>query len=249
MTEAAALPPAGTPLLELRGAGVRFGALEALSRIDLRVAAGERVGLIGANGCGKSTLLRVLHGLLPLDAGERSAGTPAGMPPMRLAMVFQRPYLLRMSVQANLELALHLAGVPRAHWPQRIEAALAHVGMAGLQRRNARALSLGQQQRLAFARAWALQPTVLLLDEPTASLDPGAKHEVEAMIGQFIEQGVTLVMSSHNLGQVKRLVGRVLYLEGGRLLVDAPTDTFFATAHQGPAALFVQGEWSGASHG
>jgi tungstate transport system ATP-binding protein len=234
--------PAG--LLTLRGAGVRFGTLVALQGVDLTVCEGERIVFVGANGSGKSTLLRVLHGLLPLDEGERVVdGHLAGEP--RMAMVFQRPFMLRMSVQANLELALRLARVPRERWASRVEESLRHVGLQGMQRRNARALSLGQQQRLAFARAWALAPQVLLLDEPTASLDPAAKQEIEAMIAAFVEQGVTLLMSSHNLGQVKRVASRVLYLEAGRVRVDKPCEEFFASAHDGPAALFMRGEWPG----
>ncbi len=96
-----------------------------------------------------------------------------------------------------------------------------------LRERPARALSGGQQQRLALARAWALQPQLLFLDEPTASLDPSAKREVEALIEEFAAEGMTVVMSTHNLGQAKRLASRVIYLEGGRLIVDLPTARFF----------------------
>nr|MCU0925891.1 ATP-binding cassette domain-containing protein [Hydrogenophaga sp.] len=124
---------------------------------------------------------------------------------------------------------------------------------AHLAERNARALSGGQQQRLALARAWALQPDVWLLDEPTASLDPHAKREVEALIAEFTQSpsassGLppTLVFSSHNLGQVKRLASRVIYLEQGRLLADLPVADFFCheklRALCPQADLFVQGE-------
>jgi tungstate transport system ATP-binding protein len=126
--------------------------------------------------------------------------------------------------------------------------ALARVGLADLALRNARTLSGGQQQRVALARAWALSPQVLLLDEPTASLDPHAKREVEALIHEFAHQSqtMTLVFASHNLGQVKRLASRVLYLEQGRVLADLPVDEFFTGTllqQQYPAAhLFVKGE-------
>jgi tungstate transport system ATP-binding protein len=227
-------------LIELQHASVRFGsgaaATPALADVSLRVQAGERIALVGANGAGKSTLLRALHGVLPLSQGRRHCA------PVRCAMVFQRPFMLRMSVQANLALALWLAGVPRRERAGRIGAALAQVGLGDLRERNARALSVGQQQRVALARAWALHPRVLLLDEPTASLDPGAKREVEALIQRFADAGVTLLMSSHNLGQVKRLASRVVYLHHGRIGADVPVHDFFHRPMPADAAQFLRGE-------
>jgi tungstate transport system ATP-binding protein len=228
---------APAPCIEVRGASVRFGRKLALCRADMRLHAGERVALVGANGSGKSTLLRALHGLVPLAEGHRHVA--AGL---RQAMVFQRPFMLRLSARANVELALFFAGVPRAERRERADAALRRVGLEGDARRSGRVLSGGQQQRLALARAWALQPDVLLLDEPTASLDPTAKREVEALIEEFTQAGMTLVMSSHNLGQVKRLAGRVAYLEQGRLLCDVSTEHFFHGELPREAELFLKGE-------
>jgi tungstate transport system ATP-binding protein len=116
------------------------------------------------------------------------------------------------------------------------------VGLAGVAGRPARDLSGGQQQRLALARAWALQPDLLLLDEPTASLDPSAKREVEARISEIADDGVTVVMSTHNLGQAKRMATRVAYLEAGRLVVDLPMAEFFNRDLPPPAAQFLKGE-------
>ncbi|HSW07145.1 ATP-binding cassette domain-containing protein, partial [Aquabacterium sp.] len=159
------------------------------------------------------------------------------------AMVFQRPFLLHLSVRRNLQLALWLAGVPAAEREQRWPQALERVGLEALAQRPARALSGGQQQRLALARAWAVQPDILFLDEPTASLDPSAKREVETLIEDFGRDGMTLVMSSHNLGQVKRLATRVVYLDAGRLTVDLPVDDFFRRdALPSAAAQFLKGE-------
>ncbi|MCM5679549.1 ATP-binding cassette domain-containing protein [Schlegelella sp. S2-27] len=225
------------PCIELRGASVRFGRKLALCGADVRVQAGERIALVGANGSGKSTLLRALHGLVPLAEGSRDVA-----PGLQLAMVFQRPFMLRLSARANVELALFFAGVARAERRERAEAALRRVGLDGEARRSGRVLSGGQQQRLALARAWALQPDVLLLDEPTASLDPTAKREVEALVEEFTHAGMTLVMSSHNLGQVKRLAGRVIYLEQGRLLCDVDTGRFFHGELPREAELFLRGE-------
>jgi tungstate transport system ATP-binding protein len=236
-----------TPLLQLEAASVCLGSrsagVMALTDLNLVIGAGERVALVGANGSGKSTLLRLLHGLV-----APSTGRLVRAPAMRQAMLFQRPHLLRLSVQANVALGLWLAGQP---WNQALvlaRAALARVGLAELAQRNARRLSGGQVQRVALARAWALAPQVLLLDEPTASLDPHAKREVELMIADMAAQSpdVTLVFASHNLGQVKRLASRVMYLEHGRVLADLPVADFFAgplLAQRYPAAhLFVKGE-------
>jgi tungstate transport system ATP-binding protein len=241
--------PGGAVCLALQRAEVRLGItgqVHALRGVDLTIGVGERVALVGSNGCGKSTLLRALHGLVPL-----SAGTLQRPSDLRMAMLFQRPYLLRLSVLNNIVLGLWLQGVPWRDTAERAREALQRVGMADLAQRNARALSGGQVQRLALARAWALRPAVWLLDEPTASLDPHAKHEVEALIADFCAQTdaqvpTTLVFASHNLGQVKRLASRVIYLEQGRLLADLPVHQFFnpewLQAVCPSAHLFLQGE-------
>ncbi len=240
---------------DLRNVQVHLGSagkLQALTDIYLRIQAGERVALVGANGSGKSTLLRTLHGLQRPSVGEAHRASK-----LRMAMLFQRPHMLRLSAARNIALGLWLQGVPWCETRERAHAALERVGMAHLADRNARALSGGQQQRLALARAWALKPDVWLLDEPTASLDPHAKREVEALIAEFTQgtapespgaasRPPTLVFSSHNLGQVKRLASRVIYLEQGLLLADLPVADFFnhdrLRALCPQAHLFVQGE-------
>ena len=234
-----------SPVLQLHAAGVHFGhsahAVRALSEVSLSIQAGERVALVGANGCGKSTLLRLLHGLT-----APTTGTVAHHPQVRQAMLFQRPHLLRLSVLTNVALGLWLGGMRWAQARAQAHLALSRVGLQDLALRPARTLSGGQQQRVALARAWALSPQVLLLDEPTASLDPHAKREVEALIAEFSAQAMTLVFASHNLGQVKRLASRVIYLEQGRVLADLPVHAFFdgalLQAQYPEAHLFVKGE-------
>jgi len=233
----AAPPPQQGLLLTLNAASVSFGASRALQSIDLCLARGERLALVGANGSGKTTLLRLLHGLQRPDApASRLASSapartehlllPENRPPVS-AMVFQRPFLLHLSVRWNVLLGLWLQGMPAPQRDALCRQALQRVGLATLAERPARALSGGQQQRLALARAWALQPDILFLDEPTASLDPSAKQEVESLVREFADDGVTVVMSTHNLGQAKRLATRVAYLAGGRLVADRPADQFF----------------------
>ena len=234
--------------LELRfQSASRTGGVAALSGVSLRIAAGERVALVGANGSGKSSLLRVLHGLLRPTAGKIQCA-----PALRQAMVFQRPHMLRTTALNNIALALLLQGRSWARAKAAALVALQRVGLSEQAQRQARRLSGGQQQRLALARAWALQPQLLLLDEPTASLDPHAKREVEKLMAEFAQdpgdlgQAMTLVFASHNLGQVKRLASRVIYLEKGRVLADLPVQDFFNTPRLQEvceaAHWFVKGE-------
>ena len=234
-----------TPVLEVRAASVVFRQVAALSGVALRVNAGERVALVGSNGSGKSTLLRVLHGLQRL-----SSGSVVVAPQVRQAMLFQRPFMLRTSVRNNVALGLWMGGLRwREAQAQALEG-LVQVGLADLASRNASTLSGGQQQRVALARAWVRRPDVLLLDEPTASLDPHAKREVEALMDRFAsgtgERTLSMVFASHNLGQVKRLASRVVYLEQGRIAADLPVQDFFNTQRlqqvSAAAHLFVKGE-------
>ena len=238
-----------TPLVNIVAASVHYGrsthAVRALQDVTLQVQAGERVALIGSNGCGKSTLLRLVHGLL-----APTNGSVTRAPAMVQAMLFQKPHAMRLCVQSNVALGQWLNGTP---WGvARLQAldALRRVGLLGLAQRPARKLSGGQLARVALARALALSPQMLLLDEPTASLDPHAKREVEALIHELAHQpsGMTLLFASHNLGQVKRLATRVVYLEQGRVLADLPVHDFFGgtllQTDYPQAHVFVKGELS-----
>jgi len=225
------------PILALNDVGVRYGAVAALRGVVLNVHRGDFIALIGANGSGKTTLLQALHGLVPHTGTRRVDDRGA-----RQVMVFQRPFVLRLSVWNNLRLALWLARVPAAERSARATQALHHAGLAALRDRPARALSGGQQQRLALARAWAVRPDVLFLDEPTANLDPSAKKEIEAMLAAFAHEGMTLVMSTHNLGQAKRLATRVVYLDQGMIRADLPTARFFEEHLDERAELFLKGD-------
>ncbi|MCV2357761.1 ATP-binding cassette domain-containing protein [Paucibacter sp. TC2R-5] len=225
-------------LLRLTEVGVSYGPVQALNEVTLQVKQGEFIALVGANGSGKTTLLQAMHGLLPLS-GQRLLTRGSG----RQVMVFQRPFLLRLSVWRNVWLALWLAGVPRGERSARVDEALQRVGLASLRGRPARALSGGQQQRLALARAWSLRPAILFLDEPTASLDPSAKQEIETLLAGFKAAGLTLIMSTHNLGQAKRLASRVIYLDRGKIGADLPCADFFKEHGQGARLeLFLKGE-------
>lgn len=228
----------GVVLFELQDVGLRFGRIQALQGCTLTISAGERVALVGANGSGKSCLLRCLHGLIPPSEG-RIALTPA-----KQAMVFQRPFMWRASSLHQVALGLWLAGTPWRLARQQALEALHCVGLESVAQRSAHSLSGGQQQRLAMARAWALRPQVLFLDEPTSSLDPTGKKDIEALMADFAADGATLIFSSHNMGQVKRLASRVLYLEHGQVRVDEPKEVFFNKAVPNAAKAFLLGELS-----
>ena len=240
--------PPGTalPLLAER-LGYAAGGVAILQEVSLRIEAGPPLLVIGPNGAGKSVLLRLLHGLLAPTAGRvRWAGAgprrDAVAGSRRDAMVFQRPVMLRRTALANLEYPLALAGLPRAARRARAAAALAEAGLAALAGRPARRLSGGEQQRLALARAAALAPEVLFLDEPCASLDPAATRAVEAAIAGIAARGCKIVMTTHDLAQARRLAGEVAFLHRGRLLERAPAAAFFAGPRAAEAAAFLRGE-------
>lgn len=243
MTRAGSPTADASVWVSLTDVRVSFGAVQALSGVNFTLCAGERVALVGANGSGKTTLLRLLHGLVMPDSGQRQLHQPqAARRGILGSMVFQRPFVLNLSVARNLAVAFWLHGVPAPQRAQRIEQSLRRVGLWDLALRPARTLSGGQQQRLALARAWGVHPAVLFLDEPTASLDPSAKREVETLIAEFAQEGLTVVMSTHNLGQAKRLADRVVYLGQGRIGADLPVGAFFDGPLPSEASQFVRGE-------
>jgi tungstate transport system ATP-binding protein len=234
-----------TPLLPLALERVGFaaGGRAILADIDLVLEAGPRTMILGPNGAGKSVLMRICHGLLaPSEGTVRWAHPENPGEPRRQAMVFQRPVLLRRSVLANLTFALAVAGVPGHERDGRALAALDRVGLASFADRPARVLSGGEQQRLALARAWMLEPEVLFLDEPTANLDPGATREIESIVHSIHAAGTKIVMITHNLGQAQRLGDEVLFVDRGHIAERAPVERFFRNPATAEADAFLKGE-------
>jgi len=204
--------------------------------------AGPRTVIVGPNGAGKSLLLRLCHGLLRPSDGTLAWKGGAIDPARHQAMVFQRPVMLRRSAAANVDFALGLRKVPRPERRRRVEAALARTGLTDLARRPARVLSFGEQQRLALARAWALEPQVLWLDEPTASLDPAATRAVEAIIDAIHAGGTKIVMTTHDLGQARRLGDEIILLHKGRIVERASGADFFECPQSPLSRAFIRGE-------
>jgi tungstate transport system ATP-binding protein len=213
-----------------------------LDRVSLSLAPGAPTVLIGPNGGGKTTLMRLAMGLVEPTGGQVSFGGRTGVPPTRRAIVFQRPVMLRRSVAGNLNYALASAGVARAGRAARMAELLDTVGLAGFGERPARRLSGGEQQRLALARALARDPEVLFLDEPTASLDPAATKAVEDVVSSIAARGIKVVMSTHDLGEARRLAGEIVLIHRGRVLENGSAQDFFAHPKTLEARRFVGGE-------
>jgi len=229
--------------LRLRNVSYVVRGKKLLDDVSVLFTEGKRTMILGPNGAGKSLTLRLCHGLIEPTSGEVAwLGPGKDLPRLRHAMVFQRPVMLRRSALANLTHALALQGYGRRQRRERAWEALERFGLQGLADRPARVLSGGEQQRLAMARAWSLRPQVLFLDEPSAALDPGATSAIEEMIQAFHRDGLTIVMTTHNLGQARRLADDVIFLHGGRLLEHTPADEFFTQPRSEAAAAFLRGE-------
>jgi tungstate transport system ATP-binding protein len=213
-----------------------------LDRIDLTLAAGAPTVVIGPNGAGKTTLLRLAMGLIRPTTGRVTWGGRADAPSNRRAFVFQRPVMLRRSAEANLRYAVVAAEVPSAERAARVRELIARVGLADLGDRPARKLSGGEQQRLALARALAKNPQVLFLDEPTASLDPAATKSVEDLIRDVAARGIKVVMSTHDLGEARRLAGDIVLMHRGRIVEAGAATAFFSNPKTSEASRFVAGE-------
>jgi tungstate transport system ATP-binding protein len=232
--------PLGQPIVAKAASVVRRG-VRILDAVDVAIAPRSCTFILGPNGSGKSTLLRLLHGLIRADEGAVTWGGEASRP-LCQAMVFQRPVLLRRSAAGNVRHALALAGVRGEDATVRTHDALTRVGLAALAHRAARVLSGGEQQRLALARASALEPDVLFLDEPTASLDPPSTRAVEDIVEAIHAAGTTIVMTTHRLAQAKRLADDVIFLDAGRVTECTPAAQFFALPSSPQGRAFLEGE-------
>jgi tungstate transport system ATP-binding protein len=234
-------PVSDLPIV-LEDVSVAAGNVRLLESVSLKFAAGPPTVLIGPNGAGKTTLLRLAMGLIPASRGRVTWGGREDAAPARRAIVFQRPVMLRRSTTANIRYALSAAGIPRAARDARLRELASLLGLGGLGNRPARKLSGGEQQRLALARALAKEPDVLLLDEPTASLDPAATKAIEDIIRTVALRGIKVVMSTHDLGEARRLAGEIVLMHRGRVIESGPADPFFSAPKTEEARRFINGE-------
>jgi tungstate transport system ATP-binding protein len=228
--------------IAFEGVTIAAGSVTLLDRMTMTIAAGEPTVLVGPNGAGKTTVLRAAMGLLEPSRGRVTWAGEERRPPTRRAIVLQRPTMLRRSTVANVAYALAAAGVPRARHKAEIAELLALVGLDHAAGRPARRLSAGEQHRLALARALARDPAVLFLDEPTASLDPASTKAIEDVIRTVSRRGIKVVMSTHDLGEARRLAGEVVLLHRGRVIESGPARPFFDAPRTEEARKFIAGE-------
>ena len=234
--------PASELPIEFSDVTVAAGPVTILDGVTLTLASGAPTVLIGPNGSGKSTLLRAAMGLIAPSRGRITWGGRENVPPLKRAIVFQRPAMLRRSAAANIRFALHAAGIARAQQARRTDELLELVGLRHLADRAARRLSGGEQQRLALARALARDPAVLFLDEPTASLDPTATMAVEDIIRAVSARNIKVVMATHDLGEARRLGGDIVMLHRGRIVETGTAASFLDAPQTAEARTFLAGE-------
>jgi len=234
-------PASDLPIL-FDGVSLFVRDLVILDRVNLMLMPGAPTVLIGPNGSGKTTLLRLAMGLIAPTSGRVTWAGRDDLPPERRAIVFQRPAMLRRSAAGNVRYALAAASVPRSERRRRTADLLALVGLADFERRPARRLSGGEQQRLALARALARDPDVLFLDEPSASLDPAATKAIEDIVRDIAARGVKVMMSTHDLAQARRIGGEVALMHRGRLIESARAMEFFNSPRTEEGRCFLAGE-------
>ncbi len=245
ITQNETLAASNSSILPLRvnNLGFRAKGEDLLQDISFDLHTGPRTIIMGPNGAGKSLLLRLCHGLLePTSGSVIWHSEDAHSASLKQAMVFQRPVLLRRTAAQNIDYGLKLRNIPSAERVQITDDVLNRTGLARFTNKPARLLSGGEQQKLALARAWALNPDVLFLDEPTASLDPAAAHAVETIVQTMHDEGKRIVMTTHDLAQAKRLADEVVFIHKGRVLEKTPAEQFFDTPQCGEAAAFLRGE-------
>jgi tungstate transport system ATP-binding protein len=234
-------PPTDLPIA-LDDVSFTANGVTILDGIKLVFAAGRPTILIGPNGSGKTTLLKIAMGLLAPSSGQVTWAGRGIDPPSRRGFVFQRPTMLRRSAAGNIRYALKAARLPGNLLDARVDELLNLVGLAGLGGRPARRMSGGEQQHLALARALARNPAVLFLDEPTASLDPAATKAFEDVIQTIVARGLKVVMSTHDLGEARRLAGEIVMLHKGRVIETSSASAFFDAPQSAEARKFLSGD-------
>jgi tungstate transport system ATP-binding protein len=217
-----------------------------LKNINLDVLRGEILSIIGNSGAGKTTLLRIMAFLERAEKGEYiydgTAVENREVIRQKVTMVFQKPIMFNSSVYANVSYGLKIRGNSRGEIDKKVKRALKAVKLEEHAKRRAKSLSGGEQQRVSLARAIAIDPEVLLLDEPTANLDPGNVQIIENTIKELAKSGTTIVISTHNLFQAKRISERVIHLHDGQIIEISTADKIFSSPESELTKKFISGD-------
>ncbi|MBH89023.1 MAG: ABC transporter ATP-binding protein [Magnetovibrio sp.] len=233
------------PLLSLSDVYYEASGKQLIKEFSCQFKTGPRNIIIGPNGAGKSLLLKLCHRLLKPSQGYiqwHGQTNDKSSVIFDQAMVFQRPVMLRRTAAENIDYALSLRGLNKAQRNARTEEVLESTGLTPLAHCSARVLSFGEQQKLALARAWALKPKILFLDEPTASLDPAATFEIEKVINAIHNSGTEIIMTTHDLPQARRLADEVIFIHQGKLLESSSATSFFKRPKNPYAQAFLNGD-------
>jgi tungstate transport system ATP-binding protein len=236
-------------MIELRNVSKRYEDVIALEGISLDIRRGEIFAVIGHSGAGKTTLLRILAMLERSSEGEYyydgvEVNGNEGIIRKRITMVFQKPVMFNTSVYNNIAYGLRIRGYRKQEINRKVKEALRQVNLEGFERTNARKLSGGEQQRVAIARALVIDPELLIIDEPTANLDPANATIIEGVIREAVRNGTTVVLATHNLFQAKRLAVRAAHLFGGRLVEIGEIEDLFKSPKSEITRRFLSGELS-----
>ena len=228
--------------LTLSKAEVRRAGKPIIGPIDLAITTGGATMVLGPNGAGKTTFLKACHGIARLASGGSDWAVERSEAELHQSYVFQSPILLRRRVLANVMYPLKLRGYSRSDAANQALSALTNVGLADAKDQMAHDLSGGEKQKLAIARALVTKPQVLFLDEPTASLDGRSKREIEAILIAAQRDGTKLIMTTHDLGQARRLAHHVVFLMHGKIHEEGLSETFFAGPKTEAAQAFLKGD-------
>ncbi|WP_333714888.1 ATP-binding cassette domain-containing protein [Yoonia sp.] len=228
--------------LVVQGAEARRKGARLIGPVDLTLGGQGVTVVIGPNGAGKTTLLGLLHGIVRLAEGQITWQVPTEAARRAQSFVFQRPVMLRRSVLDNLAYPLRIRGLRRASAQETAVAWAARIGLAGAEDRPATSLSGGEQQKLALARALITAPELVFLDEPTASLDGRSTREIESLLQEQRAAGTRIIMSTHHMGQARRLADDVIFLCGGKIVETGPATDFFETPQSALARAFLNGD-------
>ena len=228
--------------LSLDGATTSRRGKRLVGPVDLKISGGRTTAVIGPNGAGKTSLLRLMHGTARLNAGRIDWACPTDLARHHQAFVFQRPIMLRRSVEDNLIYPLVLRGARKKETKTAAKTWAQRVGLDQLMQRSATVLSGGEQQKLAIARALIIEPALVFLDEPTASLDGRSVREIEAILSDARARGTQLILSTHDMGQARRIADDVVFLLAGRVHETGPASEFFDRPETAEARAFLKGD-------